>query len=209
MKKIFGAVKAYAVSLTLLYLLAARPLAAVAVFLNYYFGINAALYRLPDVQQYAGWFFIFFIVFFSGYAIQASRTMVPFLKKPHLSFFTVGRAGAVCLENDGALPFSFYNRHFENAYWNHVVYWPLKLLVITLALVLVWRSCSNDQPFYGTTSKGLGSKTLFYDAGFDDSSDCPCSYAKGFFEVYPKLKNIAFLKRHLVLQSVVRAFVWP
>jgi hypothetical protein len=193
MKKIYGAVKAYAISLDPIVFVCCTAVAAVAVFFNYYFGINAALYRLPDVQQYAGWFLIFLIVFVSGYAIQASRATVTFLKKRTFLFLLFVAPALFAWKMMAHFHFHFTTDTFENAYWNHVVYWPLKLLVITLSLVLVWRRCSYDQPFYGTTSKRWEIKPYFMMLALMIPLIAIAATQKDFLEVYPKLKNVAFL----------------
>jgi membrane protease YdiL (CAAX protease family) len=74
------------------------------------------------------------------------------------------------------------------------VYWPLKLLVITIALLLVWRSCNNDQPFYGTTTRGWDLKPYTIMLALMIPLIALAATQKDFLQVYPKLKNIAFLK---------------
>ena len=194
MKKIFGAVKAYAVSLDPIVFTCCTAVGATAIFLNYYFGINALLYRMPDVQQYAGWFFIFFTVFFSGYAIQASRTMVPIFKSRIFLFLLLAAPALFAWKMMAHFHFHFTIDLHENAYWNHIVYWPLKLLVITIALLLVWRSCNNDQPFYGTTTRGWDLKPYTIMLALMIPLIALAATQKDFLQVYPKLKNVAFLK---------------
>jgi hypothetical protein len=191
---VFGAIKTYVLSLDPKSLLFCTGVAALAVFCNYFFELNTAIYRLPDIPQYATWFLIFFAVFFSGYAFQVRHQNTGYLKNRRF-LFLLGLAPALFAWKMMAhFKFRFTTVTDENIYWNHVVYWPLKLLVITLALVLVWRCCNYDQPFYGTTTRGWDLKPYLIMLVLMVPLIALAATQPDFLAVYPKLKNVAFLK---------------
>ena len=51
--------------------------------------------------------------------------------------------------------FPFSSDASWNEYWNQVYYWPLRLVIVTAILILLWKKFDNDQPFYGLTIKNL------------------------------------------------------
>jgi hypothetical protein len=194
MEKLFDAVKAYTLSLEPAVFSGCTLVAAFAVFCNYYFGINAALYALPEVLQYAGWFLVFFIVFSFGYAIQEYRQQSQLFRNRMFLFLLVAAPAIFAWKMMAHFEVHFTENAVENAYWNHVVYWPLKLLITTVALLLLWKACSNDQPFYGTAAKGFDLKPYLLMLLLMLPLIALAATQADFLRVYPKLKNVAFLE---------------
>ncbi|HUQ96731.1 MAG TPA: hypothetical protein VM010_03630, partial [Chitinophagaceae bacterium] len=71
MKKIFDYVKDYIRSLVPPVFLTCTVFIAVAIFCNYYFGLDAFIDTLTYVQQLASWYVIFLLAFGGGYFIEA------------------------------------------------------------------------------------------------------------------------------------------
>ena len=43
--------------------------------------------------------------------------------------------------------FPFSSNASWNEYWNQVYYWPLRLVIVTAILILLWKKFDNDRPF--------------------------------------------------------------
>jgi hypothetical protein len=83
----------------------------------------------------------------------------------------------------------------QNVYWNQVVYWPFKLVVISLSIFLLWKiSREDNEPFYGLSTKNFSARPYLVMLMIMVPLIAAASTQKDFLAMYPKLKNIAFLK---------------
>jgi hypothetical protein len=73
------------------------------------------------------------------------------------------------------------------------VYWPFKLIIVTLLLVLVWKIFDREQPFYGMNWKGFSLKPYFMMLLIMIPLIAAASTQHDFLTVYPKLKRIDYL----------------
>ncbi|MGN6400104.1 MAG: hypothetical protein ACTHMD_06615, partial [Flavisolibacter sp.] len=71
MKKIFAYLKDYAVQTNKLVFVLSALFVAIAIFINYHFGLNKKINSLGEIPQYLSWFAIFLIAFSFAYLLQA------------------------------------------------------------------------------------------------------------------------------------------
>ena len=166
---------------------------AAAIFSNYHFHLNKRIDHLGDAAQYASWYLIFAVAFAFTYSLYPA-----FGKKFHYParfFFLLLLAPAIFswkMVYDINLSFSVAPA--ENNYWNAVIYWPFKLLVISATLFLVWKLGREDQPFYGWTTRNFLPKPYLLMLLFMIPLIAAASTQPDFLAMYPKMKNVAFLK---------------
>ena len=89
--------------------------------------------------------------------------------------------------------FLFTQDSAENVYWNQVLYWPAKLLIMLVVLFLIWKKCNPEQPFYGTSGKGFDVKPYLGMLAFMLPLLLWAATQRDFLAIYPKLKNSTFL----------------
>jgi heme/copper-type cytochrome/quinol oxidase subunit 4 len=77
-----------------------------------------------------------------------------------------------------------------NIYWNHVLYWPVLLVIILFLLLLCWRIFNREQPFYGISAKGLQWKPYWIMLLIMLPLIAAASTQPDFLAMYPKLKTI-------------------
>ena len=70
MKKIVAFLRAYFVALDKKVFFFSTVFTALLVFINYQFGLNKAITRLPVYLQYLAWYVLFFIAFLFGYWVK-------------------------------------------------------------------------------------------------------------------------------------------
>ncbi|MBC7875181.1 MAG: CPBP family intramembrane metalloprotease [Ferruginibacter sp.] len=76
-------------------------------------------------------------------------------------------------------------------YWEHVIYWPVLLIIIIAVLFLLWRYFDKDQPFYGLTKKGLSWQPYLLMLLIMVPLVAAASTQADFLAVYPKIRSIA------------------
>jgi membrane protease YdiL (CAAX protease family) len=88
----------------------------------------------------------------------------------------------------------FGNNPMQNIYWNQVIYWPLKLVVVSTILFLIWKLTKEKQPYYGVNIKNFSFKPYFLMLLIMVPLVAAASTQPDFLAMYPKLKSISFLK---------------
>ena len=193
MRQIIKYVTDYFLSIPLRVFITCTFFIAVAIFCNYYFGLNARINALPDVLQFLSWFLIFCIAFFVGYFVQVWHTKNRLFQNPIFLFLLVAAPAIFAWKMMADFNFNFSGNADQNSYWNHVVYWPLKLLVVVLVLYFIWKQFHPEQPFYGTATQNFDVKPYLLMLLLMLPLLLWASTQHDFLAVYPKLKNVPFL----------------
>jgi hypothetical protein len=195
-QKIIASIKGYFIETDKRILIPASFFIAVFIFINYYFGLNHFISTTPDLQQYLYWYFIFLIALSFAYVLLAflKKEQVFSNKKFLLLFLIAPAIFSWKMVFDVNLHLS--NNKIQNTYWNQVVYWPFKLIVVTTILFIVWKLTKEKQPFYGTSIKNFSFKPYLLMLLFMLPLIALASTQQDFLTMYPKLKSISFLKDH-------------
>lgn len=194
MNKIIRYLKIYIVETDKRILAASILFIALAIFINYSTGLEKQLQALPELPQYLYWFLIFLCAFSFPYLLQL------LLNNKNL----FGHSSFVCLliiapalfawKMSANIHFLFTANEAENNYWNLVIYWPFKLIVVYLALYITWKIFDPTQPLYGLSTKGFDLKPYLVMLVIMVPLVALASTQTDFLIIYPKLKNINFLK---------------
>jgi hypothetical protein len=166
--------------------------AAILIFINYYFQLNHFLKSLPAFSEYLSWFIIFAIAFSFPYILNALKKAIYF-NKPLLLLILIASA-IFAWKMSYNFNFLLSPDPLKNTYWNAVVYWPLKLAVISFLLWVIWLINDRKQSFYGLTRKGFKSKPYFVLLFLMIPLIAAASFQKDFLQLYPRFQNIPFLK---------------
>lgn len=193
MKKIFGWLKEYWKELDKRIFLPSCIFIAIAIFCNYHFGLNAAIGRLNETGQYWSWFAVFLMAFSFSYLLLAVFSQKFFWYKPNfLALLLIGPA-IFAWKMSFDIEFNFDSNMIVNAYWNRVIYYPFRLLVIALLLWISWKLFDRGQPFYGTGRQEFQAKPYFLMLLVMVPLIAAASTQPDFQAMYPKLKNVLFL----------------
>jgi hypothetical protein len=197
MRSVIQQLKDYLVTLDKKNLYLSALFTAVLVFINYYFGLNDWIFTLDKPFQYVSWYIIFLAAFSFPYLL-----MIPlqgqnlFLKKSFtLLLFIAPVLFAWKMAAD--IDFRFSSTYAVNNYWNRVIYYPIKLAVITAGLFLIWKLFDKEQAFYGTSLKHFHPKPYLIMLLIMLPLIAAASTQPDFLSMYPKLKSIkSFLAHH-------------
>ncbi|HEY0060267.1 MAG TPA: CPBP family glutamic-type intramembrane protease [Flavisolibacter sp.] len=197
MKKILGYLKDYAadadrriVALTMLF-------TAAAVYINYGQGLNDRILDLDYHLQFVAWYLVFLAAFIFPYLLLVVfRKKNPFRYGAFVALLLIAPAiFAWKMYYDPA--FSFSDDKVTNAYWNRVVYFPFKLLVVVAMLFPLWMIFNRGESFYGLTAKGFEPKPYLLMLLIMVPLIAAASTQPDFLAMYPKLKSISsFTEQH-------------
>ena len=185
-KKYFVSVNKYVLALCILFI-------ALFIFVNFHYKLNHFIGTLPDSQEYASWYLVFLIAFTIPYGLQSLfngpgifsnyRFVLLLLIAPAIFAWKMVFEVHVHLSNDV----------YQNTYWNQVIYWPFKLIVITAILYVIWRIFDRDKVFYGVSLTNFKPMPYLIMLLIMLPLIAAASTQHDFLAMYPKMKNVYFL----------------
>lgn len=193
MKKIIGYLRDYFITLHKTVFFFASLITAGFVFVNYYFNLNKIIYRQSEAVQYISWYGVFLLAFSAGYFLQALFLKTGFLKNKKFVALLAIAPAVFAWKMTADVSFDFATDFFANEYWNAVVYWPFKVVVITAMLHLVHRAFNRREPFYGVTLKGFSAKPYIIMLLIMLPLIAAASTQKDFMAMYPRFQRIEYL----------------
>lgn len=194
MKKIIGYVRNYLVETDKRILSISAFFIAAFIFINYYFRLNHHISNLANEQQYLAWHIIFLLAFSFAYMLLAAfKKQAVFTNKNFLWLLFIAPA-IFSWKMVFDVNIHFTDNYVQNTYWNQIIYWPFKLIVVTSALFITWKLTKEKQPFYGITVKNFSFKPYLLMLLIMIPLIAAASTQHDFLLMYPKLKSISFLK---------------
>jgi hypothetical protein len=191
MKKIAGYLKDYFLNVDKKIFVLSSLFIAGAIYINYHFKLEKIIVRLPFWQKYGAWFLIFFIAFTFPYIL--SFLFRKKIKKDPRFFVLLFIAPALfAWKLSATIQFNFYADEAKNKYWNHITYWPIKLLIIAACLWIIWKLFEKTQVFYGFNLKNFKPGPYLIMLLIMVPLVAAASTQKDFLSMYPKLKNVQF-----------------
>lgn len=171
-------------------LLLTSLLIAAAIFLNYYFGVEDSISKLPAISKTGAWYLVFAAAFFIPYGL--GFLFSGSLPKSREFYMLLIVAPAVfAWKMSAPVQLSLPGTEIENSYWNKVVYWPFKLAVVSLSVYIIWRLMKEEQPLYGMDYKRLTLKPYAIMLLIMLPLIALASTQSDFLLVYPKLQNVS------------------
>ncbi len=192
MKSILGFLKDYIFNIDKRAFYFSALFAGIFIFINYYFHLNKSISSLGFFEKFIAWYLIFLLAFTLPYFISF------FFKKHYplnLQFYLllIIAPALFAWKISASLPFPISTDNYENIYWNKVLYWPVKLLIVSFLLFLVWWVFKGDKSLYGLRIKTLNWKPYLLMLAIMVPLIAVASTQPDFLLVYPKLKNVHFL----------------
>lgn len=193
MKKIVGYLREYITSLNKNAFLFSTLFTALLVYGNYHFGLNKYIGKLHGLWPYLAWYTLFLCAFGVAYWLQKIfEGATVFHHRKFIALLVVAPA-IFAWKMVYSLRLSFATDIFENEYWNAVVYWPFKVVVIAGVLWLLHCFFNRGEPFYGLKVKGFSPKPYAVMLLMMVPLIAVASTQKDFRRMYPRMQNIEFL----------------
>src|SRR5688572_13592132 len=195
MKKIIGFIRDYFIEVDKRVFSLSAFFIALFIFINYYYGLNRKISLLDEGWQYLNWYFIFLLSFSFAYILLTAFQKSGHFKNRNFLLLLLITPAIFSWKMVSDLNIHFSNDAILNAYWNQVAYWPYKLLGVTLAIYILWKLMKEKQPLYGLSVKNFTARPYFYMLLIMIPLIAAASTQPDFLAVYPKLKNISFLRQ--------------
>lgn len=199
MKAIIGYIRRYLTQVNKKVFLLCSLQTAILIYLNYAHHLEKWITscNILPWPQFSGHVLIFISAFalpyFFYWLIEKKNY---FLNKPFAILVVVAAAiFALKMALITYLPLS--TDESWNNYWNQILYWPVRVVLLTAILFLVWRSFDPEQPFYGLTTKNLNWKPYVLMLLIMLPLVAAASTQKDFQMTYPKLQTSLPLSEHL------------
>ncbi len=192
MKSILEYIRRYFTSTNKGILSAITLFTAVLVFINYRYGLDGEIRKNNSFAiKLLYWYAVFLVAFLLPWLITGYFRPASFSRNKKFLFllFSAPLIFSLKLCLDISIPLST-NANWNN-YWNHVLYWPLLLLVTGGILLLYWWRFDRGQPFYGLTTRNLEWRPYLLMLLGMIPLIAAASTQQDFLEVYPKLQSIA------------------
>ena len=165
---------------------------ALLVFINYHYHLDEEIRKNIFAIKLIGWYIVFLVAFavpYIIYRIIAGRKYVC-NKKFLLLLFVAPLIFSFKLTLD--FPITFQNNANWNNYWQHIIYWPMLVLITGGIVFIIWKMFDkHNQPFYGIKTKDIEWKPYLLMLLIMLPLVAAASTQHDFLAVYPKLKSIA------------------
>jgi hypothetical protein len=167
-------------------------LTAVLIFLNYHFAIDKNISNQHSfLYSFTGYYFIFLVAFALPYLFYRLLKKRNYTTDPLFIFLLVSAPAIFSLKIALDIPLHFSDDANWNEYWNHVFYWPLRLVITGSILFILWKIFDSHQPFYGIVTKNIKWKPYWLMLLIMLPLIGVASTQPDFLAMYPKLKLIA------------------
>ena len=195
MKSIFRYIRSYISGINWTVFVPSFFLISFLVYLNYGHFLYGRIRTYGEEQQYVTWYFIFLGVLFFPYLLHALFEKKKWFYNWQFVVLLVLAPAIFAWKMVFNMQLVHWDDVYKNAYWNAVLYWPVKLLVVTTLLFLLWYWLDRkEQPFYGLSSRFFNAKPYWLMLLLMVPLIAAASTQPDFLATYPKLKNIAYIE---------------
>jgi len=195
MKKLVRHVRDYFIEVDKKVLLPSVLFIAAFIFVNYHYHLNRKISGLTIPERYLGWYLVFLLAFSFAYILIALFRRSSFSWDRRFLALLLIAPAIFSWKMVGDINMRLSADALRNTYWNHVLYWPLKLAGVSLMLFVVWKLMKEKQPFYGWNRKNFSAKPYLLMLLIMIPLIAAASTQPDFLAMYPKLKDISFFAK--------------
>lgn len=190
MKTIIGYIKDYYYQADKRLLALVTVFTALLVFFNYQYGLDDLIRKRSFAVKLIGWYTVFAAAFTLPYLFTSSFYKTNYTRNPRFLFLLLAAPLVFALKLALDISFPFSTDDAWDKYWNHIAYWPVLAVIIGGILFFLWRLFDKEQPFYGTSTKGLNWKPYWLMLLIMLPLVALASTQADFLAVYPKLRTV-------------------
>jgi len=173
-----------------------RVLLVSSVFLGLFITLNYTLHldHYIDQQhqsiQFICWYAVFLSAFCFPYILQHLFYKTDSIKKAKAVFLLIIAPMIFAWKMSAYYFFRITGFIEQDIFWNRIIYWPSKLLVITACLFVLWKVFNQDQKFYGTGTNKFNSKPYWFMLLLMLPLIAAASTQPDFLQIYPKMQHL-------------------
>ncbi len=187
MKQVWRYISSYFREVNKTVLLLCTLQTAILVFLNYRYSLEKYLISCWNLGGYYLLFLFAFALPYWYYSIVEKKKY--FQRKDFL--LLAGIAPLIfAMKMSVDTHFYFTSDAGWDIYWNKVIYWPARLLLIVPIIFFIWKWRDADQPFYGLTVKNFDWRPYLLMLLMMIPLIAAASTQKDFLQMYPRMQTI-------------------
>jgi multisubunit Na+/H+ antiporter MnhB subunit len=153
MKKIISYLFEYIRSLHLLIAIPSLLFIAFAIYANYHFDLNGQIETREPAIRFVSWMTVFLLAFSFAYILLKGVKPAHFRPDKKFISLVIIAAGLFALKMAFPVKLELGEEESRRQFLNALIYFPVKLTVMLIALFFAWKTFDRDQPFYGSSVK--------------------------------------------------------
>ena len=191
MKEILNFIKQYFKDVNKSVFILITVFTGLLIFLNFSLGLEKWLTQgsLP-VPGFTGHYLLFLSAFAIPYGFYSIIKPNKYFLEPLFLCLVFLTPSIFALKVSVDTYLSFSNDAAINHYWNRVVYFPFRLIILFSMLIIIGLLIDKQKSFYGLISKNLNWRPYLLMLCFMIPLIAAASTQSDFLEVYPKLKSV-------------------
>jgi hypothetical protein len=191
MKEIFKYVVDYSRNINFKVFAACTLLAALMIYLNCHYGIDNIIDELDSVAvQFFYRYLVFLIAFTLPYSFYFLLGGKNYFKSPLILLLIFLSPAIFSWKMVMNTEFHLSNNNYWDYYWNQVIYWPVRLLVMGFMLFIFWKMLYTKETFFGLTVKNFKWKPYLIMLLIMVPLIAAASTQRDFLNMYPKLTDV-------------------
>jgi len=191
MKDIFKYITDYFKSLNRKVLIACTLLAALMIYLNFHYAIDLKIDKFePIAIQFFCRYLIFLIAFALPYLFYLLFEGKNYFKSPLILLLIFLSPAIFSWKMVMNTEVHLSNNIYWDYYWNQVIYWPIRLIVLSFVLYIIWKILYAKESFFGLTVKNFNWKPYLIMLLIMVPLIAAASTQPDFLNMYPKLKDV-------------------
>jgi len=191
MKDIFKYIVVYYKSINRKVFAACSVLAALMIYLNFHYGIDKTIDELDSIPiQFFYRYLIFLIAFVLPYFFYFLLNGKKYFKSPLILLLIFLSPAIFSWKMVMNTEFHLSNNNYWDYYWNQVIYWPVRLIVMSFMLFIIWKMLYSKETFFGLTVKNFKWKPYLIMLLIMVPLIAAASTQPDFLNMYPKLRDV-------------------
>lgn len=191
MKDIFKYITDYFKSLNSKVFLACSLLTALMIYLNFHYEIDLKIDEFESITiQFFCRYLLFLLAFALPYFFYFLFEGKNYFKSPLILLLIFLSPAIFSWKMEMSTDFHLSNNHYWNYYWNQVAYWPVRLIVLSFILFIIWKIFYSKERFFGLTVMNFNWKPYLIMLLIMVPLIAAASTQLDFLSMYPKLNDV-------------------
>jgi hypothetical protein len=194
MKEIIGYITAHFRSIKIGVFLACTILTALMIYFNFHYDIDTKIDELDSVPlEFFSRSLIFLIAFILPYLFFLFIERKNYFKDRLILSLIFLSPAIFSWKMVMNTEFRLSDDAAWNYYWNQIIYWPIRLIVMSFMLFIIWNPIYPKDSFFGLTIKNFKWKPYILMLLIMVPLIAAASTQPDFLSMYPKLKDVDYV----------------
>lgn len=189
MKEVLKYITTYTRSLNVVVFTACTILVALMIYVNFQYYIDPWIDSHSITAAFVYRYFTFLVAFalpYLFYVLQGKN----YFKHPLILLLIFLSPAIFSWKMVMPTEFPLSDNISWNYYWNQVAYWPIRLVVMSFMLFIIWRVFYSNDSFFGLTVKAFNWKPYLLMLLIMVPLIAAASTQRDFLNMYPRLRDV-------------------